>query len=311
MSHSAYNKIWAEAQEAIDVLLQHEIPEQTPKPEKDRLLVFQMLANFYIKYIQIFQNLEVAYSQIVHPQKRRVIRHVLDGVMGRILELKNEMVELEFSEFHFFDDVLQDLKLTPEETEIPIPKYFITEKLKVLKDREKILAQILTSSEAPQTEVKKTVKPLSIEEAIKIIQIAERARQGHLRARFMKEIRLEELREQRAKERATITLDSVLAAIRIQKLWRGYVQRKKTKKEREEEMVFLGMAPLTQVHSPRPSQLQKLKVDALRQAVQEEHEAEFQQALVSIKTNVRDLEGQDIKDTLQDQVRQWFIEFFA
>ena len=33
--------------------------------------------------------------------------------MGRILELKNEMVLLEFSEYHYFDDVLSDLKLTP------------------------------------------------------------------------------------------------------------------------------------------------------------------------------------------------------
>ena len=32
---------------------------------------------------------------------------------GRVLELKNEMVNLEFSEFHYFDDVLSDLKLTP------------------------------------------------------------------------------------------------------------------------------------------------------------------------------------------------------
>lgn len=33
--------------------------------------------------------------------------------MGRVLELKNEMVLLEFSEYHYFDDVLSDLKLTP------------------------------------------------------------------------------------------------------------------------------------------------------------------------------------------------------
>jgi hypothetical protein len=38
---------------------------------------------------------------------------VLDGTIGRILELKNEMVSLEYSEFHYFDDVLSDLKLTP------------------------------------------------------------------------------------------------------------------------------------------------------------------------------------------------------
>ena len=67
----------------------------------------------YIKYIQIFRRLEQSYDQMVHPQKRRVLRHVLDGTMGRVLELKNEMVNLEFSEFHYFDDVLSDLKLTP------------------------------------------------------------------------------------------------------------------------------------------------------------------------------------------------------
>ena len=33
--------------------------------------------------------------------------------MGRILELKNEMVQLELLEYHYFDDILVDLKLTP------------------------------------------------------------------------------------------------------------------------------------------------------------------------------------------------------
>ena len=34
-------------------------------------------------------------------------------VFCRILELKNEMVLLEYSEYHYLDDVLSDLKLTP------------------------------------------------------------------------------------------------------------------------------------------------------------------------------------------------------
>ena len=49
----------------------------------------------------------------MHPQKRRTIRHLLDGVIGRVLELKNEMVTLELLEFHYFDDILSDMKLTP------------------------------------------------------------------------------------------------------------------------------------------------------------------------------------------------------
>ena len=67
----------------------------------------------YVKYVQSFRRLEECYDQITHAQKRRILRHVLDGVMGRLIELKHEMIQLEYSEYHFLDDVLQDLKLTP------------------------------------------------------------------------------------------------------------------------------------------------------------------------------------------------------
>lgn len=77
------------------------------------MAAFQLLATMYIKYVQVFRRLEQCYDQVVHPQKRRVLRHLLDGVMGRVLEIKGEMVNLELSEFHYFDDVLSDLKLTP------------------------------------------------------------------------------------------------------------------------------------------------------------------------------------------------------
>lgn len=67
----------------------------------------------YVRYIQIFRKLEEVYDQVVHPQKRMDIRAILDSVMGRIMELKNEMVDKEFSEYHYVDDVVQDLKLRP------------------------------------------------------------------------------------------------------------------------------------------------------------------------------------------------------
>ena len=37
----------------------------------------------YINYVLIFRKLEECYDQVVHPQKRRLIRHILDGTMGR------------------------------------------------------------------------------------------------------------------------------------------------------------------------------------------------------------------------------------
>lgn len=107
-----YNKMWHQTQEALNSLLDKESQNIT-EPRRSQVFIFQTLATFYIKYVQIFRNLENAYDQIVHPQKRILIRKVLDGVMGRILELKNEMVNLELTEFHYFDDILQDLKLAP------------------------------------------------------------------------------------------------------------------------------------------------------------------------------------------------------
>ena len=80
---------------------------------KDKLAAFQLLATMYVKYVQCFRKLEECYDQVAQAQKRRILRHVLDGVIGRLIELKHEMIRLEFSEYHFFDDVLQDLKLTP------------------------------------------------------------------------------------------------------------------------------------------------------------------------------------------------------
>ncbi|KAM9123063.1 dynein regulatory complex protein 11 [Pangshura tecta] len=308
MSHTTYNKMWAEAQEALNGLLLREIEDKSLKPQKDRITVFQTLATFYIKYVQIFCNLETVYDQIVHPQKRLVIRQVLEGVMGRILELKNEMVELENSEFHYFDDILQDLKLSPEHIEIPIPRYFIKEKLKVLREREKILAQILINSGLQDIKPKKCVKPLPLEEVIRVIQISERARQGRLRATFMKQIYLEEKREKQARLQGVKGPNLDAAALRIQKVWRGFTQWKKTVKMREEEMIFLGMNPPPQFQRISASVARAQNVETKRCEVQGRHETEYEKALVSIKTHLREVEGPDIKESLQDQIRQWFIE---
>ena len=59
---------------------------------------------------------------------------------------------------------------------------------------------------------------MSLEDAIRVIQIHERARQGRLRAKFMREIRQQEEREKRAAARGAPTLDPEVASVRIQKV---------------------------------------------------------------------------------------------
>lgn len=59
---------------------------------------------------------------------------------------------------------------------------------------------------------------MSVEEAIRLIQVHERARQGRLRAKFMREIRQQEERERLAANRGAPTLDPDIASTRIQKV---------------------------------------------------------------------------------------------
>ncbi|NWZ58183.1 DRC11 protein, partial [Haliaeetus albicilla] len=297
-SLSTYNKMWTDAQKDLDIQLQRE-REEFLQPDKDRVEAFKMLAASYIKYMQIFRNLETAHDRLIHRQKRMVIRQVLDGVIGRILEIKKEMVELENSEFHYIDNILEDLKLLPEDIEVPIPRYFIKEKLEVLQQREKILDQILLDA---GLQTQKPVKVMTFEEAIKMIQVAERARQGRCRAAFMKQIYLEEKRERQTKLQVQMGPSPDAAATCIQKVWRGYIQRKKTEKMRGEEMIFLGMSLPPHLKAMNISQMHAGQVKALEVEVQERHEEVF------IKDKLRETEGLDIKETLQDQISQCFIE---
>ena len=62
---------------------------------------------------------------------------------------------------------------------------------------------------------------------------------------------MQEEREKQAQLRGAPKIDSHVAATLIQKVWRGYWQRKQTAKLRAEELVLLGMK------SPPPPKSQK------------------------------------------------------
>uniref|UniRef100_A0AA85KA81 Uncharacterized protein n=1 Tax=Trichobilharzia regenti TaxID=157069 RepID=A0AA85KA81_TRIRE len=217
------------------------------------------------------------------------------------------MVKLELSEYHYFDDILIDLKLTPDDVEIPIPKYFVNENFRALRDREHFLEHILSSLKAD--EEKSEEVQMTLDQAIRLIQRHERARQGRIRAKFMREIRQqEEVEKSKGEDRKTYTQEE--AAIIFQKIWRGFCCRKKVHAMRNEELVWLGMVPSNLHHIAQKSSITKLadRVDAVRRVTQNIYEQEYQQALVKVKEKIRDTEGPDMRETMRDQMRQWFIE---
>jgi hypothetical protein len=45
-----------------------------------------------------------------------------------------------------------------------------------------------------------------------------------------------------------------------------------------------------------------------RKVVQQENTAEYNKALITLKAKVREMEGQDMRETIQDRVNTWFVE---
>lgn len=88
--------------------------------------------------------------------------------------------------------------------------------------------------------------PMTPEEAITVLQCHERARQGRLRASLMRDIRKQEasMAEKaaaKAKIKADKTLSTAMAASKIQSIWKGALARRKVRRQREEELAFIGM----------------------------------------------------------------------
>ncbi|NXR93905.1 DRC11 protein, partial [Hypocryptadius cinnamomeus] len=299
---STYIKMWADTQRELDTMLQRE-REEFLQPQEEPEKVMKMLATAYVQYLEIFRKLEEAHDHLIHQQKRAAVRRALDGVMGRILEIKREMVALENSECHSMAGILMELQRVPEDIEIPIPKYFIKENLGILQDREKYLQEILLNAGLLEQE---PVTAMTLEEGVRVIQVAERARQGRARAAFMRRIHLEEKRQSKKEEQETGKSPDD-AATCIQKVWRGHSQRKKTERLREEEIIFLGMNSAEMINGTGslPPDLEAMsclqKANVLQGEVQER--ADF-----SFRHELKRTEGPHIKETLQDQITQCFLE---
>lgn len=123
-----------------------------------------------------------------------------------------------------------------------VDRFFQEDNQDEFKEREKILGSILAQIGPPDSEADTNKEPpYSIEEAIRLIQIHERARQGRIRMNLMQSIQKQEERARLAKCEVQLTRD--VGVVIVQKYWRGWLARKQTKILREKEFEFLGMIP--------------------------------------------------------------------
>ncbi|XP_075406898.1 IQ and AAA domain-containing protein 1-like [Tenrec ecaudatus] len=309
MSEGAYQRLWESSHVTLQELLDQEQPLLDPVPDRERHSLQHRLSALYLNYLRLLRSLDIIYDQMLQPQKRRLLRQLLDGVAGRVLELQEELVRTDFCEYRCLDDVLPELKLTPGDLEVPIPKYFLLEQASVLKDRSLVLAEILSKMEPRVSE--KSLPGMHQVEAISLLQKAERARQGRLRAKFMREIRREEELDRRTREDGRHRFNQDQASVIIQKVWKGHQQRKHTQLNRQVEMEFIGMLPLPKESEPSDILSQASHREGTRRLLQLEKEEEFQSAMNQAHGVLLETEGPTMKEKMQEQIRQWLIECHA
>ncbi|KAM7537402.1 hypothetical protein Aperf_G00000069183 [Anoplocephala perfoliata] len=202
---------------------------------------------------------------------------------------------------------MSEFKLTPSEMQIPIPKYYVVDAESVIRDRHAFISMVRSQIDVPTV---KDALPMSTAEAVLIIQRHERARQGRLRAKYMRDIRLQEEAEMNPEHQAKEILDPHNAAIIIQKHWRGYLARQYTKRMRQDEFVWLGMEPMNLHYNSIVPNITKVaqKIEGQRRIVQSMNQNEYEQALVKLKEKIRLAEGSDMQEKMEEQIRQWFLE---
>lgn len=224
----------------------------------------------YYNYILI----QIAYSFVIHPQKRPLVRELLTAVMQRMVELRQALVEYKGSDYISIEDILFDFKLTPNDIEIPIPDFFRAE----VNEKKQTIIDIFKEIQLINLEGKDSHKQLtqmSIADAIKIIQRNERGRQAKVRLKFMNDVQKMDNMEIEAPRR-----NIEESAIKIQKAYRSFSAKKKYDIEKQRDSFFLGMS---YQHTSNVDNTWVVKNNNRIQDLQKINIEDYKKCLVSVK----------------------------
>lgn len=252
--------------------------------------------------------------------------------MGRLLEVKEELVRRNRGwSFVSLETILVDLKLGPETLEVPVPKFFREDQQEAIRLREILHERALVSASAAgaagegslvDDDGMRLEEGLTLEGALRIIQVNERGRQGRERAiklqqKYKKMRNAEERGEKPGVAERLEGMERVhtaisprarpeRAALTLQKSWRGASVRRQVAATRTAELILLGMAPPPPREDEPMARLAEIK--ETRKKAQRRREAEYKEALVLLEMEVYQNEGPDIREEMVDELRDWYIK---
>ncbi|KAJ8723713.1 hypothetical protein PYW07_007693 [Mythimna separata] len=301
MSNQTYNELIVETSELIGEATQAD-EALFEAGAADRNALLPLLLELRVRYTILLGRLDSVYDQLLQPQKRMIVRRLLESCLGRLIEIKHDLVEMRLTDHTFDDDeALVKLQITPNQVEPCIPQFFIRERAEEIESRRAFVLETLRKLGYEPPKAQPLV--LTEQQAVIIIQSHERARQGRLRGQFMKEIRL--LKEKGRDQKGEM---SAAAATAIQKVWRGFLARRLTKRRKHEEQLLIGMElpPYSESEAARKAE----EVKDYRRKLQLEREKEYQAALISIEEDLRAQHEKKINEQIGDELRRWIREYY-
>ncbi|KAI9564892.1 hypothetical protein GHT06_008633 [Daphnia sinensis] len=314
MSMVDLNELWRWAEDELESLWDQEKAIVTSLPEKHRHVLFSRLSLVYLRYIVVARQLDVCYSSMLHVQKRRDISAIMRAVLGRVVELKNELAILDFNETPFIGAALAQLKMSPEQTDPPLTLFVngdrdgnASVRSASETERKQLVQRVLLKLERnPRRQLSADSASMTWDEAVALIQIHERARQGRLRFNLMKQIRQQKMATGRGLHKLKPAMNTYTAAIKIQNAWRSFLALKRVRQMRHQEMVFLGMVPKNYKENAEITRAKEL--EAMRTLKQTELEAQYQIELATLRDRQRDKDGAAIRESFLEQIRRWYID---
>jgi hypothetical protein len=110
MAQKSMKTLWTNTQINLSRLLVSEV--SGPKSFDSKRQANDYVRRLFVQYNDILRKLDEIYQILIHPQKRLIIRILLDGIVGRLVELKHEMIKFDSCEYTYFEDLALDQNKT-------------------------------------------------------------------------------------------------------------------------------------------------------------------------------------------------------
>lgn len=171
------HKLWIATTKEIRQMLKKQNRLKKIDPPDEKPISFKIFSELYVLYVELVNKLTAIYYNTFQVQKREVVRKLVENATKQLMMLKEELMELELSEYVYIDNALIARKLTPSDMMIwRSPDFLYRRPLEI----QNILMDnklFMNEAEKEETAAKDWVE---VKNAIELIQAHERARRSRI-----------------------------------------------------------------------------------------------------------------------------------